>query len=79
MKRFDYRILVGAALILGGILMLLDQTGSTERRHRFLLGRHPGCRCGHFPVLVLQRPFKMVGCHPRLHPGRHGRLVPPAG
>jgi hypothetical protein len=27
MKRFDYRILVGAALILGGILMLLDQTG----------------------------------------------------
>ena len=27
MKRFDYRILVGAALILGGILMLFDQTG----------------------------------------------------
>jgi len=27
MKRFDYRILVGAALILGGLLMLLDQTG----------------------------------------------------
>src|SRR5512136_200050 len=27
MKRFDYRILVGAAFILGGILMLLDQTG----------------------------------------------------
>jgi hypothetical protein len=27
MKRFDYRILVGAALILGGVLMLLDQTG----------------------------------------------------
>ena len=27
MKRFDYRILVGAALILGGILLLLDQTG----------------------------------------------------
>jgi len=27
MKRFDYRILVGAALILGGILMLLDKTG----------------------------------------------------
>jgi len=26
-KRFDYRILVGAALILGGILMLLDKTG----------------------------------------------------
>ena len=26
MKRFDYRILVGAALILGGCLMLLDQT-----------------------------------------------------
>jgi hypothetical protein len=26
MKRFDYRILVGAALILGGILMLLDRT-----------------------------------------------------
>jgi len=27
MKRFDYRILIGAALILGGILMLLDRTG----------------------------------------------------
>jgi hypothetical protein len=27
MKRFDYRILAGAALILGGILMLLDRTG----------------------------------------------------
>jgi len=27
MKRFDYRILVGAALIMGGILMLLDKTG----------------------------------------------------
>jgi hypothetical protein len=27
MKRFDYRILIGAALVLGGILMLLDQTG----------------------------------------------------
>jgi hypothetical protein len=27
MKRFDYRILIGAALILGGVLMLLDQTG----------------------------------------------------
>ena len=27
MKRFDYRILIGAALILGGILMLLDNTG----------------------------------------------------
>ena len=27
LKRFDYRILVGGALILGGILMLLDQTG----------------------------------------------------
>jgi hypothetical protein len=27
MKRFDYRILIGAALILGGILMLLDVTG----------------------------------------------------
>jgi len=26
-KRFDYRILVGAALILGGILMLLDKAG----------------------------------------------------
>ena len=25
MKRFDYRILIGAALILGGILMLLDK------------------------------------------------------
>jgi hypothetical protein len=27
MKRFDFRVLVGAALILGGILMLLDTTG----------------------------------------------------
>jgi hypothetical protein len=27
MKRFDYRILVGAGLILFGILLLLDQTG----------------------------------------------------
>jgi len=27
MKRWDYRILIGAALVLGGILMLLDQTG----------------------------------------------------
>ena len=27
MKRFDYRILIGAALILGGILMLLDRLG----------------------------------------------------
>ena len=27
LKRFDYRILIGAALILGGILMLLDRTG----------------------------------------------------
>jgi hypothetical protein len=27
MKRFDYRILVGAVLILGGILMLFDRTG----------------------------------------------------
>jgi hypothetical protein len=27
MKRFDFRILAGAALILGGILMLLDTTG----------------------------------------------------
>ncbi|KAF0108887.1 MAG: hypothetical protein FD146_773 [Anaerolineaceae bacterium] len=27
MKRFDYRIVIGAALILGGILMLLDKTG----------------------------------------------------
>ena len=27
MKRFDYRILIGAALILGGILMQLDNTG----------------------------------------------------
>jgi hypothetical protein len=27
MKRFDYRILIGAALILGGILMLLDKAG----------------------------------------------------
>jgi hypothetical protein len=27
MKRFDYRILIGAALILGGVLMLLDRLG----------------------------------------------------
>jgi hypothetical protein len=27
MKRFDYRILIGAVLILGGILMLLDKAG----------------------------------------------------
>jgi len=27
MKRFDFRILIGAVLVLGGILMLLDQTG----------------------------------------------------
>jgi hypothetical protein len=27
MRRFDFRIVVGAALILGGILALLDQTG----------------------------------------------------
>jgi hypothetical protein len=27
MKRFDYRILIGAVLILGGLLMLLDRTG----------------------------------------------------
>jgi hypothetical protein len=27
LKRFDYRILVGAALVLGGILMLLDKSG----------------------------------------------------
>jgi hypothetical protein len=27
MRRFDYRIVVGAALILGGILALLDRTG----------------------------------------------------
>jgi hypothetical protein len=27
MKRFDYQFLIGAALILGGILMLLDRTG----------------------------------------------------
>ena len=27
MKRFDYRILVGSVLVLGGILMLLDRTG----------------------------------------------------
>ena len=27
MRRFDYRVLVGAILILGGILALLDQTG----------------------------------------------------
>ena len=27
MRRFDYRIIIGAALVLGGILMLLDRTG----------------------------------------------------
>ena len=27
MKRFDYRVLVGAVLILGGALMLLDRIG----------------------------------------------------
>jgi hypothetical protein len=27
MKRFDYRIVIGTVLILGGILMLLDRTG----------------------------------------------------
>src|SRR5512136_460571 len=27
MKRFDYRILIGGVLILGGLLMLLDRTG----------------------------------------------------
>ena len=27
MKRFDYRVLIGAVLILGGILMLLDKMG----------------------------------------------------
>ena len=27
MKRFDYRVLIGSALILGGILMLLDKSG----------------------------------------------------
>ena len=27
MKRFDYRILIGAILIIGGVLALLDQTG----------------------------------------------------
>jgi hypothetical protein len=27
MRRFDYRIVIGAALVLGGILMLLDQMG----------------------------------------------------
>ena len=27
MKRLDYRILIGVALVLGGILMLLDRTG----------------------------------------------------
>jgi hypothetical protein len=27
MKRFDFRILIGAALVLGGILMLLDRIG----------------------------------------------------
>jgi hypothetical protein len=36
MKRFDYRILVGAALILGGILMLLDKTGVLDGATDFL-------------------------------------------
>ncbi len=27
MKRFDYRLIIGGALVLGGILMLLDRTG----------------------------------------------------
>jgi hypothetical protein len=36
MKRFDYRILVGAALILGGILMLLDKTGLLKGATDFL-------------------------------------------
>jgi hypothetical protein len=35
MKRFDYRILIGAALILGGILMLLDQTGILKGATKF--------------------------------------------
>lgn len=30
MKRFDYRILVGLALILGGVLMFLDRAGIME-------------------------------------------------
>jgi hypothetical protein len=35
MKRFDYRILIGAALILGGILMLLDRTGLLKGASEF--------------------------------------------
>jgi hypothetical protein len=35
MKRFDYRILVGAVLILGGILALLDQTGILKGASNF--------------------------------------------
>jgi hypothetical protein len=30
MKRFDYRLIIGAVLILGGILMLLDRVGIWE-------------------------------------------------
>jgi len=35
MKRFDYRILVGAVLILGGILMVLDQAGFLQGATNF--------------------------------------------
>ncbi len=35
MKRFDYRILVGAVLILGGVLALLDQTGVLKGASNF--------------------------------------------
>jgi hypothetical protein len=35
MKRFDYRILIGAALILGGILMLLDKIGILKNASSF--------------------------------------------
>jgi len=35
MKRFDYRLPIGAALVLGGILMLLDQTGILKGASRW--------------------------------------------
>jgi hypothetical protein len=42
MKRFDYRLIIGAALILGGILMLLDRMeilrGATEFFWALVLG-----------------------------------------
>ncbi|MBN2387295.1 MAG: hypothetical protein JXB85_09760 [Anaerolineales bacterium] len=35
MKRFDYRILLGSLLVLGGVLLLLDRTGILEGATRF--------------------------------------------